>query len=78
MLINDRLELGRGITTPEQFQPEKPLEKDGLPVLWEACQTMYGTWGYDRDALEWKSSDMLVKMLIDTVSKGVIFIEHWS
>ncbi|MFU1881385.1 alpha-L-fucosidase, partial [Enterococcus faecium] len=65
MLINDRLELGRGITTPEQFQPEKPLEKDGLPVLWEACQTRYGTWGYDRDALEWKSSDMLVKMLID-------------
>lgn len=74
MLINDRLELGRGITTPEQFQPEKPLEKDGLPVLWEACQTMYGTWGYDRDALEWKSSDMLVKMLIDTVSKGGNFL----
>ncbi len=85
MLLNDRLALGRGITTPEdaytrwikeheQFQPEKPFEKDGLPVLWEACQTMYGTWGYDRDAQEWKSSDMLLKMLIDTVAKNGNFL----
>lgn len=70
MLINDRLELGRGITTLNNFNQKNHWKKDGLPVLWEACQTMYGTWGYDRDALEWKSSDMLVKMLIDTVSKG--------
>ena len=27
MLINDRLELGRGITTPEQFQPENHWKK---------------------------------------------------
>lgn len=74
ILINDRLELGRGITTPEQFQPDKPLEKKGLPVLWEACQTMYGTWGYDRDNQEWKSSEMLLKMLIDTVAKDGNFL----
>ena len=74
ILINDRLELGRGITTPEQFQPNQPLQKAGLPVLWEACQTMYGTWGYDRDSQEWKSSEMLVKMLIDTVSKDGNFL----
>lgn len=74
ILINDRLDLGHGITTPEQFQPEKPFEKDGKPVLWEACQTMYGTWGYDRDNMEWKSSELLVKMLIDTVSKDGNFL----
>lgn len=74
ILINDRLDLGHGITTPEQFQPDKPLEKDGLPVLWEACQTMYGTWGYDRDNQDWKSSEMLLKMLIDTVSKDGNFL----
>ncbi|WP_430611024.1 alpha-L-fucosidase [Enterococcus sp. DIV0876] len=74
MLLNDRLGLGHGVVTPEQFQPEKPFEKDGLPVLWEACQTMYGTWGYDRDNQEWKSSDMLIKMLIDTVSKNGNFL----
>lgn len=70
ILLNDRLELNRGIITPEQYQPVKPLEKDGLPVLWEACQTMNGSWGYHRDNLDWKSSEMLLKMLIDTVSKN--------
>lgn len=74
ILINDRLDLGHGITTPEQFQPDKPFTKEGLPVLWEACQTMYGTWGYDRDNLEWKSSLTLLKMLIDTVSKDGNFL----
>jgi alpha-L-fucosidase len=39
-------------------------------VVWEACQTLNGSWGYDRDNLDWKSVDMLVQMLIDTVSKG--------
>ncbi len=32
-------------------------------MIWEACQTMYETWGYDRDA-HWKSSEMMTKMLI--------------
>src|SRR5699024_10704552 len=69
ILLNDRLELDRGIITPEQFQPVKPLEKDGQPVLWEACQTLNGSWGYHRDNLDWKPTEMLIKMLIDTVSK---------
>lgn len=74
MLINDRFDLGHGITTPEQFQPDKPLVKDGLPVLWEACQTMNGTWGYDRDSNDWKASDQILRMLIDSVSKDGNFL----
>lgn len=70
IILNDRIDLQRGVTTPEQYQPDQPIEKDGLPVLWEACQTMNGSWGYHRDNLDWKSVDMLLKMLIDTVSKG--------
>lgn len=70
ILLNDRMDLDRGITTPEQYQPNKPIEKDGLPVIWEACQTMNGSWGYHRDNLDWKPVDMLIKMLIDTVSKS--------
>jgi alpha-L-fucosidase len=38
--------------------------------VWEACQTLNGSWGYDRDNLDWKSPDLLLRMLIDTVSKG--------
>lgn len=70
IILNDRLDLGRGVITPEQYQPRDMVIKDGQPVVWEACQTLNGSWGYDRDNLNWKSVDMLIKMLVDTVSKG--------
>ncbi|WP_409344097.1 alpha-L-fucosidase [Paenibacillus sp. MBLB4367] len=70
ILLNDRLELDRGVITPEQYQPDKALVKDGKLVVWEACQTLNGSWGYDRDNLDWKPVPMLVEMLVDTVSKG--------
>jgi alpha-L-fucosidase len=70
ILLNDRLEVGGDLVTPEQYQPARPPERDGRPVLWEACQTLNGSWGYDRDNLDWKSTGMLVRMLVDTVSKG--------
>lgn len=74
ILINDRLDLGRGVMTPEQFQPDKSLQKNNVPILWEACQTLNGNWGYDRDNQEWKSSEMILKMLIDTVAKNGNFL----
>ncbi|ASK62219.1 alpha-L-fucosidase [Virgibacillus phasianinus] len=74
ILLNDRFDLNRGVTTPEQYQPNEPVEENGLPVIWEACQTMNGTWGYQRDNLDWKSADTLLKMLIDTVSKSGNFL----
>lgn len=70
ILINDRLEIDQDIKTPEQYQPRKWFEVDGQPVIWEACQTFSGAWGYFRDEESWKSVDMLIKMLIDSVSKG--------
>jgi alpha-L-fucosidase len=42
----------------------------GKPVVWEACQTFSGSWGYHRDEESWKSVDQLIRMLCDTVSKG--------
>ncbi|HVX42654.1 MAG TPA: alpha-L-fucosidase [Mycobacteriales bacterium] len=69
ILINDRLEIPGDFVTPEQYQPAGPMLRDGNPVPWEACQTLNGSWGYDRDNLNWKPADLLVRMLIDTVSK---------
>ena len=69
ILVNDRLEIGGDFKTPEQYQPAGRMTVDGQPVTWEACQTLNGSWGYDRDNLDWKSVDMLVRMLIDAVSK---------
>jgi len=70
VVLNDRLQIGGDIKTPEQFQPREWVRVDGKPVVWEACQTFSGSWGYYRDEESWKSVDQLVQMLIDTVSKG--------
>lgn len=68
-LVNDRLDVPGDFTTPEQYQPYGPMTVEGRPVLWEACQTINGSWGYDRDNLDAKPVDLLVRMLVDTVSK---------
>ena len=72
IILNDRIDVDGtwDIKTPEQFQPQSWVHVDGKPVVWEACQTFSGSWGYHRDESSWKSIDMLVQMLIDTVSKG--------
>jgi alpha-L-fucosidase len=75
ILIDDRLDLldvpgGWDYRTPEQVMLREQPTVDGVPVLWETCQTFSGSWGYHRDESSWKSVDQLVRMLIDTVSKG--------
>jgi len=67
VVVNDRLDLEGDVLTPEQYQPAGPLAVDDR--LWEACQTLNGSWGYDRDNLDWKSPDQLIRMLVDGVSK---------
>jgi alpha-L-fucosidase len=70
ILIDNRADVPGDFHTPEQYQPRGWVEVDGRPVVWEACQTLNGSWGYDRDNLDWKSPDLLVRMLVDSVSKG--------
>jgi alpha-L-fucosidase len=70
IIINNRLDIPGDFVTPEQYQPAAPMEAEGQSVLWEACQTLNGSWGYDRDNLDWKSPEMLVQMLVDSVSKN--------
>lgn len=70
IIVNDRMEIGGDIKTPEQYQPAAWMTVGGKPVVWEACQTLNGSWGYDRDNLDWKPAGLLIRMLVDTVSKG--------
>ncbi len=52
--------------TPEQYIPAR-----GYPGRdWESCMTMNDTWGYKQDDLNFKSTETLVRNLIDIASKG--------
>ena len=73
IILNNRLDLPdipADIHTPEQFQPTEWVKVNGQPVVWEACQTFSGSWGYHRDESSWKSPEQLVRMLINTVATG--------
>ena len=70
IIINDRADLPGDFVTPEQHVPAKPPTRDGLPVPWETCATMNDAWAYRRDDHRWKTTDQLVRMLVDAVSKG--------
>lgn len=73
VVVDNRLDLpaeNADIHTPEQFQPREWVQVDGKPVVWEACQTFSGSWGYHRDETSWKSPEQLVRMLINTVATG--------
>lgn len=78
VIINDRVDVGvpkklppsyrRGgdYTTPENTVPERGLSGQD----WESCMTMNKNWGFAKDDSEFKSVPELVKLLVDTTSKG--------
>ena len=80
ILINNRVDKGRngmqGLTIGDQYAgdfgtPEQEIPPTGLPgVDWESCMTMNDTWGFKHDDHHWKSTDTLLRNLIDIASKG--------
>ncbi len=72
IIIDNRTEIEQDLWTPEQYQPQNWIRhgETGELVTWEACQTFSGSWGYHRDESTWKSQEMLIHMLIRTVSLG--------
>ncbi len=67
IIVNNRLLYGvdGDLRTPEQHIPATGLDYD-----WEACQTMNTTWGYKSYDDDWKSSEQLIRNLVDAASKG--------
>lgn len=53
--------------TPEQTIPPSGF---GPGVDWESCMTMNDHWGYNKNDHNWKSTQTLVRNLIDCASKG--------
>ena len=74
IITNDRLKRPNfpgDYKTPEQKIP-KPEELDGKD--WETCMTMNGSWGFKSYDHKWKSSETLIRNLIDIASKGGNFL----
>lgn len=72
IIIDNRTEIDQDLWTPEQYQPLTWVRhpETGELVTWEACHTFSGSWGYYRDEATWKSPEMLIRMLVNTVSLG--------
>ena len=57
--------------TPEKFiPPQGILDVEGNPMLWEVCATMNNNWGFNGTDLFYKPASMLIKKLVECVSKG--------
>ena len=66
VIINSRLDKNGDYDTPEQ----------GVPILkpnakyWELCYTMNDSWGYQPYDDKYKSSNMIIRTLVDCMSMG--------
>jgi alpha-L-fucosidase len=53
--------------TPEQTIPANGF---GPGVDWETCMTMNDTWGFKKQDQNWKSTQTIIRNLVDIASKG--------
>jgi len=84
IIINNRVGKGRksmqGMTEEGYFAgdfgtPEQEILPTGLPgVDWETCMTMNDTWGFKSYDDNWKSTEDLIRKLVDITSKGGNFL----
>jgi len=84
IIINNRVGKGRkgmeGLSKDEESAgdfgtPEQQVPPKGLPgVDWETCMTMNDTWGYVSYDNNWKSTEALLRNLVDIASKGGNFL----
>lgn len=57
--------------SPEQMIPPHNLVNElGMEVPWEACITLNLHWGYNSEDKRYKSAQMIVRTLVECVSKG--------
>lgn len=80
IIVNNRVGKGRqgmqGMNKGPDYAgdfgtPEQEIPDTGLPgVDWESCMTMNDTWGFKSYDENWKSTEILVRNMIDIASKG--------
>lgn len=66
LIINSRLDAHGDYETPEQGVP---VVKPSAPY-WELCYTMNDSWGYQPYDKKYKSTNMIIRTLVDCISMG--------
>lgn len=84
IIVNNRVDKGRkgmqGLTKEGDFRgnfgtPEQEIPATGIAGKdWESCMTMNRRWGYNKADKKYKSTQDLVRKLIDIASKGGNFL----
>ena len=84
IIINNRIRAGNigmeGASNPNETDgdfetPEQEIPATGLPGIdWETCMTMNDHWGYNKYDNNWKTTEDLIRKLVDIASKGGNFL----
>jgi alpha-L-fucosidase len=70
-LINGRVgNYGQELMGDYQNMSDNGMPPGGLEEYWETPQTLNRTWGYSKFDEEWKSTETVVRRLIEIASKG--------
>jgi len=71
LLTDNPSEFSGDFICPEQVIPlEGFFTESGKPIIWEACVTMNNNWGYTANDRNFKPAEMIIRKLVECVSKG--------
>jgi len=71
LMTDNPSEFSGDFICPEQIIPLDGFRTEsGKPILWEACITMNNNWGYSALDKNFKPAEMLIRKLVECVSKG--------
>lgn len=71
LAAGDPLPYHGDFVSPEQIIPQNGIrDVNGEPLIWESCFTMNDSWGFHSRDTYFKPASMLIKKLVECVSKG--------
>lgn len=53
---------------------EQKIPSTAIRRAWESCFTLNGSWGFSKKDKNWKSTEMIVRCLVDVAGKGGNFV----
>ena len=71
LLRGEPTEYAGDFASPEQVLPHTGVFDDkGNELVWELCTTLNNNWGYAESDHEYKTADIVIRKLVECVSKG--------